>query len=111
MNHSSPLTFDLQHSSDDAGEALPILGLMGELFPAGFGERIELRPAVVLRDPPFRADPPLLCEAQERCIDRAFIELQQFFADLFNPAGDAVAVRSEERRVGKECRSRWSPYH
>src|SRR2546429_2616385 len=23
----------------------------------------------------------------------------------------AVAFRSEERRVGKECRSRWSPYH
>src|SRR2546422_1733164 len=23
----------------------------------------------------------------------------------------AVAHRSEERRVGKECRSRWSPYH
>src|SRR5256885_14810654 len=22
-----------------------------------------------------------------------------------------VIVRSEERRVGKECRSRWSPYH
>ena len=22
-----------------------------------------------------------------------------------------VYVRSEERRVGKECRSRWSPYH
>ena len=21
------------------------------------------------------------------------------------------AERSEERRVGKECRSRWSPYH
>src|SRR3712207_2393055 len=26
------------------------------------------------------------------------------------PAEAAVA-RSEERRVGKECRSRWSPYH
>ena len=32
--------------------------------------------------------------------------------------GDSVAMvvlgyedRSEERRVGKECRSRWSPYH
>ena len=25
------------------------------------------------------------------------------------PAG--AVVRSEERRVGKECRSRWSPYH
>ena len=23
----------------------------------------------------------------------------------------AVDLRSEERRVGKECRSRWSPYH
>ena len=26
---------------------------------------------------------------------------------LYNDSG----VRSEERRVGKECRSRWSPYH
>src|SRR5690349_24495338 len=25
--------------------------------------------------------------------------------------GGAVTVRSEERRVGKECRSRWSPEH
>ena len=24
---------------------------------------------------------------------------------------DRYGVRSEERRVGKECRSRWSPYH
>ena len=23
----------------------------------------------------------------------------------------ASNIRSEERRVGKECRSRWSPYH
>ena len=23
----------------------------------------------------------------------------------------AAVIRSEERRVGKECRSRWSPYH
>ena len=23
----------------------------------------------------------------------------------------AASYRSEERRVGKECRSRWSPYH
>ena len=24
---------------------------------------------------------------------------------------DTIRFRSEERRVGKECRSRWSPYH
>ena len=26
-------------------------------------------------------------------------------------AESGVTERSEERRVGKECRSRWSPYH
>ena len=32
------------------------------------------------------------------------ISVGSFFYDLLYP-------RSEERRVGKECRSRWSPYH
>src|SRR5256712_11995306 len=34
--------------------------------------------------------------------------------ELLLPKGEGrvpVVVRSEERRVGKECRSRWSPYH
>src|SRR2546421_6397536 len=31
-----------------------------------------------------------------------------FFSD---GNGTAITPRSEERRVGKECRSRWSPYH
>src|SRR3712207_9326050 len=37
------------------------------------------------------------------------------FYELDNPTWgpnlDEVNIRSEERRVGKECRSRWSPYH
>src|SRR2546422_7587096 len=43
------------------------------------------------------------------------------YESVFSKAGIAVerqttsnpflGVRSEERRVGKECRSRWSPYH
>src|SRR5256885_10082893 len=28
-----------------------------------------------------------------------------------NQAAKSSELRSEERRVGKECRSRWSPYH
>ena len=34
-------------------------------------------------------------------------------AKLLGPTtgSSASACRSEERRVGKECRSRWSPYH
>src|ERR1022692_5098129 len=31
------------------------------------------------------------------------------FCEIFFPLPDLH--RSEERRVGKECRSRWSPYH
>src|SRR5256885_2354006 len=32
-------------------------------------------------------------------------------AEFTNERGGKTVVRSEERRVGKECRSRWSPYH
>src|SRR2546430_17089442 len=30
---------------------------------------------------------------------------------FFNGGASNIGFRSEERRVGKECRSRWSPYH
>ena len=33
------------------------------------------------------------------------------FFDEENYFNDTMKARSEERRVGKECRSRWSPYH
>src|SRR3712207_8755037 len=33
------------------------------------------------------------------------------FSDPNIDIGSVAVTRSEERRVGKECRSRWSPYH
>ena len=33
-----------------------------------------------------------------------------YVIDKMNKGQEAIR-RSEERRVGKECRSRWSPYH
>src|SRR5256886_11282333 len=33
------------------------------------------------------------------------------FPPVFEPPQIERTCRSEERRVGKECRSRWSPYH
>src|SRR5256885_5734750 len=33
------------------------------------------------------------------------------FAGFEASGWNALFARSEERRVGKECRSRWSPYH
>ena len=72
-------------------------------------------------DPTLPYDPAFDVTALERPTDDAvpvsrgnFIELcerltiedEKEFEDLFRRLG-----RSEERRVGKECRSRWSPYH
>ena len=49
---------------------------------------------------------PSLCqECHENCTTSYEFLTQWYFSpSLFIP-------RSEERRVGKECRSRWSPYH
>ena len=42
----------------------------------------------------------IIDDTKAQSIDRSF-----YFKELFR------LQRSEERRVGKECRSRWSPYH
>ena len=41
----------------------------------------------------------------------ALAELQATYAEAGDIGLVAEQARSEERRVGKECRSRWSPYH
>ena len=48
--------------------------------------------------------------------NRSFLKLLDYTPEeiegLLDLAADLKAKkRSEERRVGKECRSRWSPYH
>src|SRR2546422_10817826 len=39
------------------------------------------------------------------------IQIETVMFQRFADGRTALASRSEERRVGKECRSRWSPYH
>ena len=38
-------------------------------------------------------------------------EQAQGLAEITAVLSEILHTRSEERRVGKECRSRWSPYH
>ena len=49
-------------------------------------------------------------EIDVKGLDRSVAEQAEIAVDLAD-AVVFVAERSEERRVGKECRSRWSPYH
>ena len=59
-------------------------------------------------------------ELQEELMDRFgeypdvvayLLEIGLIKSYLDNVFVERVQLRSEERRVGKECRSRWSPYH
>ena len=62
---------------------------------------------------------PSLAAANEDCLachgdkDLKTAAGKSLFVDVERFAGSihGQAERSEERRVGKECRSRWSPYH
>ena len=54
----------------------------------------------------------LACQKTGRCVisDDA-VEIAQKMQDAEVVVFATPIYRSEERRVGKECRSRWSPYH
>ena len=65
---------------------------------------------------PAKLDNPVEIEDME-CLKRSGQAARQAFSKLATAFGQAFPdwtqrqLRSEERRVGKECRSRWSPYH
>src|SRR5471030_139915 len=45
-------------------------------------------------------------------LDNASVHVKRIVTDPeYTPLCSMPLARSEERRVGKECRSRWSPYH
>src|SRR2546426_10602124 len=81
--------------------ALPISETIGEDF--NFDQRLldnifqELAPAAAAEPPAGKAADNLLALARDY-VSKGLMDV-------------AAAERSEERRVGKECRSRWSPYH
>src|SRR5258708_2301959 len=68
--------------------------------PQGKGARMKATPQAIPE--------VMLIEPKVFGDDRGFF-LESFNQQAFNQA--TGTDRSEERRVGKECRSRWSPYH
>ena len=55
-------------------------------------------------------DPEVVDKVVEVFNSNSYDYVTNFLPSTY-PGGTEVEVRSEERRVGKECRSRWSPYH
>src|ERR1019366_1705571 len=50
-------------------------------------------------------------DLREYSLEDLYREIGVIFQDFMRYEMTARENRSEERRVGKECRSRWSPYH
>ena len=75
---------------------MKIVGIQRVVSTTNAGEEtsqaVYPRASKVLRMPPLGKE-----EASGSCWISSFPEKR--------------SIRSEERRVGKECRSRWSPYH
>ena len=45
-------------------------------------------------------------------VEKALRQAEEKYRSIYENSVEGIfQTRSEERRVGKECRSRWSPYH
>src|SRR3712207_9259623 len=90
-----------------AGERLAVETLArSRTAPA---QRVE-RARIVLRAGRGET-PPAIGEALGLDAETVRRRIRRFNANGLAALEDRHRSRSEERRVGKECRSRWSPYH
>ena len=101
LNHQAYETRykDRYLSEELAGKALEI----GEDYPSIKAEALNNLAFCAFMQMDFERADSLLNEVYEETAN----ELECLVADV----GMMKICRSEERRVGKECRSRWSPYH
>ena len=90
--------------SDWFAEHYPESAHVGEPMKTFSGEELE-RPGIVHRLDTSTSGVLALAKTPEA---HAFLK-NAFQEHLVKKT--YLAFRSEERRVGKECRSRWSPYH
>ena len=110
-------TFTLFDRSAMAAVLLPMGRISGDVItPAG---RVAAQSVSGFGDPTVELNLNLIGPKSQKTIPDVVRYEPGFsldvIADLAIPIGeydsDQPLNRSEERRVGKECRSRWSPYH
>src|SRR2546430_16638678 len=102
---SSPVPDPLQRIGAALFRPLGVDGVYART--ALYEDLMERLTAFISRQRDRRAEilrfPPLMSREQ--------LEKSGYLKSFRNLLGCVCALRSEERRVGKECRSRWSPYH
>src|SRR2546429_3390742 len=86
---------------------VPLGGRVAE--PLLLDERFTVAPPVGAA--PLRVTVPVEGDPPVTLLGLSVIEFSVGLEEEGITVREAVMLRSEERRVGKECRSRWSPYH
>ena len=81
--------------------ALPISSVLGEIVP--INDFYSYKAKYIKKNGADLLIPAKLSKTIAKKVQNKAIEVFQVL--------NCEAMRSEERRVGKECRSRWSPYH
>src|SRR5579863_3316246 len=82
----------LEQPRDCRGAAAPVAAIVVKPPGALGGQGVELRPAVVLRDPPRAVDQALALKALEREEQRSRIHTEHAAAHLLDAARDAEPV-------------------
>src|SRR5579863_4986911 len=81
-----------QHAIHHAGKPLPVAGIFSKLPPPVFGDRIELRFAVVAAYAPARLDPAALLQPHQRGVNRSLVQEDLVTAHLLDSPRDAISV-------------------
>jgi len=87
------------HSLDDSGSAISVA-------PDAFARHLQWLSSGMVRVLTLGQ----LVNEPDDAADAVAITFDDGFLNV-RSAVDRILDRSDERRVGKECRSRWSPYH
>src|SRR2546422_4943644 len=110
--------------------AVALLAILLQTAPSPSGDGVAPPPSTATRATAVRAKTPVVIDGRDDDevwrVAPAITQFREFqpkedgdprFATEAKVAYDDrnlyvfIRARSEERRVGKECRSRWSPYH
>src|SRR5256886_13694482 len=100
--------FDCVFQAEDGIRDLTVTGVQTCALPIWGKPSAARRPARAL---PHRSQCVAVCQRRTGSLARHLLTVRSSAGGVNGCSDARDGGRSEERRVGKECRSRWSPYH
>src|ERR1017187_8620308 len=101
------LNVAFQHRRAGLGDLFPAISVTGKAEPVTSDNGAILQDDVVAQPAVFAYDSVRM---REEMVANACAAINDNVRQEHSIVSN-LDIRSEERRVGKECRSRWSPYH